>query len=119
LRRRGDSRIDQQLEANSPKLYAEVVGEPKVSVFGTYKALDEKKVDALPAEQKAEIKEIEAAAKKNALMTVAILPVIMFICYLALILYFKSQGGYKPKIIISEKEEELLMTGGSVGPADM
>ncbi len=43
----------------------------------------------------------------------------MFVCYLGLIVYFQAKGGYKPQIIISEKEEELLMTGGSVGPADM
>jgi MFS family permease len=114
-----DSRIDQQLEATNPKLYASVVGESKVSVFGPYKALDEKKVEALPDEQKAEIKAIEGGAKKNALVTVAILPVIMFVCYLALILYFKAKGGYKPQIIISDKEEALLMSGGSVGPSDM
>ena len=40
----------------------------------------------------------------------------MLVCYLGLILYFRSKGGYKPQIIISEKEEELLMTGGAVGP---
>jgi MFS family permease len=113
-----DSRIDQQLEAKDPALYASVVGSEKVSVFGTYKALDEKKVDELPAEKKAMIKEIEGGAKKNALMTVAILPVIMFVCYLLLIFYFKAKGGYKPQIIISDKEEGMLMSGGSAGPAD-
>jgi len=114
-----DSRIDQQLEQKDGALYAQVIGDEKVSVFGSYRALDEKKVDALPAAQKDLIKEIETGAKKNALQTVAILPVIMFVCYVVLILYFKAKGGYKPQIIISEKEEALLMTGGAQGPADM
>jgi hypothetical protein len=43
----------------------------------------------------------------------------MLVCYLAMILYFRSKGGYKPQMIISEKEEELLMTGGAMGPADL
>jgi MFS family permease len=114
-----DSRIDEQLEKKDPALYAQVIGAEKVSVFGSYKALDEKKVDELPADKKELIKEIDGGAKKNALMTVAVLPVLMFVCYLALILYFKAKGGYKPQIIISEKEEALLMTGGAMGPADM
>jgi hypothetical protein len=53
------------------------------------------------------------------LTTVAIFPCIMLVCYLALIVYFKSQGGYKAKMLISESEEELLMTGGAVGPAEL
>lgn len=113
-----DSRIDQQLDKENPALFKSVVGETKVSVFGSYRALDEKKVDALPADQKDVIKGIEAGAKKNALMTVAILPVLMFVCYLALIFYFRSKGGYKPQMIISDKEEALLMSGGAMGPAD-
>ena len=42
----------------------------------------------------------------------------MLACYLGLVLYFQTKGGYKPQILISEKEEELLMTGGAVGPAE-
>jgi hypothetical protein len=91
-----------------------VVGDEKVSVFGKYRPVVEDKVKALPADKAAELIEIQAAAKKDALVTVAIFPCIMLACYLLLIVYFKAQGGYKPKIIISEKEEALLMTGGAV-----
>jgi len=108
-----DSRIDRQLATDDPALHAKVIGEPKVSVFGTYRSVDDKKKDALPADQQAKINTIDASAKKNALATVAILPCIMFAAYAALILYFKSKGGYKPQTLISEKEEELLMTGGA------
>ena len=108
-----DSRIDQQLQASDPALYAQVIGPDKTSVFGEYRSLDEKKVEALPEAQNATIKGIDAAAKKNALKTVAILPCIMFACYAALLLYFKAKGGYKPQMLITEKEEALLMTGGA------
>jgi len=108
-----DSRIDRQLATDDPALHAKVIGEPKVSVFGTYRSVDDKKKDALPADQQAKINTIDASAKKNALATVAILPCIMFAAYAALILYFKSKGGYKPQTLITEKEEALLMTGGA------
>ena len=35
-------------------------------------------------------------ARKNALFTAAALPIFMLLCYLGLIAYFKSKGGYKP-----------------------
>ena len=38
---------------------------------------------------------VQAGAKKNALSTAAIFPAIMLVCYLALILHFKSRGGYR------------------------
>jgi hypothetical protein len=43
----------------------------------------------------------------------------MFVSYLALILYFRSRGGYKAQMIVSEKEEELIMTGGTAGPSEL
>jgi len=114
-----DKESSRELKAKDPALYAQVVDSPKTSVFGTYQPLDQKKVDQLADSEKGVIETLQAVAKKNALATVAIFPCIMFVCYLALIVYFKSQGGYKPKILISEKEEELLMTGGVVGPAEL
>lgn len=111
-----DSRIDQQLEARAPALHAKVVDQPKVSVFGTYQPLDEAKVESLPQDQRDLIKDIETAAKKNALATVAILPCIMLVCYVSLLLYFKAKGGYRAKELISDREEALLMSGGAEGP---
>jgi hypothetical protein len=35
------------------------------------------------------------AAKRDAMQTVAILPLMMALCYLGLMLYFRSKGGYK------------------------
>ena len=37
-----------------------------------------------------------ADAQRNAMATIAILPLIMAVCYLGLILYFRAHGGYKP-----------------------
>jgi MFS family permease len=115
-----DSKIDRDLEAKDKAVYAKVVSdEEKTSVYGKYKSLDPAKVAHLDETSKAEVTTIEDAAKRNVLLTVAAFPCIMLVSYLGLVIYFRSKGGYKAKMIISEEEEALLMTGGSVGPSDM
>ena len=114
-----DSQIDRELEARAPALHARVVAGEKASVFGAYQPLDPEKVNELPAEEQATVEGVQAEAKKDALMTVAIFPCVMLAGYLALIVYFQMRGGYKPKVLVSDKEEALMMTGGTVGPADM
>ncbi len=90
-----DTRIDRMLAERNPQLHGQVQGEARRSVFGEYRALEPEKVSALGAAQKEEIQTITAEAKKRALSTVAVLPVIMFICYVILILYFRGRGGYR------------------------
>ena len=55
---------------------------------------------------------------RMALKLTAIVPAVMACIYLAMILYFKTQGGYRPQILISKHEEGMLMTGGVEGPAE-
>ena len=114
-----DKETARDLKAEKPALYETLVGEPRTSVFGTYQPLDQDKVNDLGAADKTVLEDLGATAKKNALMTVAIFPCVMLACYLGLIAYFKAQGGYKPKILVSEREEELMMMGGTVGPSEM
>ena len=113
-----DSKTTSELKIKNAALYEKTVGEAKTSVFGEYTPLDTDKVKALPEEEKKEIETVQTAAKKTALATVSILPVIMFVSYIGLILYFQSKGGYKAQVLISDKEEERLITGGSTGPAE-
>lgn len=114
-----DREAVEQLAEADPAVYEKVVGEERLSVFGTYRPLIQDRIDQLPPEQQATVTGIRDAAKKNALMTVAIFPCIMFVSYVALILYYRSQGGYKPQILVTDKEEEQMMTGGVAGPAEM
>ncbi len=90
-----DSEIDRALLEKSPEIHAQVIGEEKASVLGRYRAIDPEKVEAAPEESKEIIGEVTAGAKKSALGTTAIFPVIMLISYLLLMLYFRSKGGYK------------------------
>jgi MFS family permease len=99
-----DRQIDRELLAGNPALHDQVAGAEKSSVFGRYQPLDQAKLAALAPEEKTTVETVAAAAKKNALMTVAIFPAIMFVCFLILIFYFKAKGGYKPVELEARRE---------------
>lgn len=94
-----DKQIDRELERSNPALHRQVVAQEKSSVFGVYRPLDQEKVVALTDADKGAIQQITWEAKKSALFTVAIFPTIMLICYIILIIYFRSIGGYKPVLL--------------------
>ena len=64
--------------------------------LGDYTAVDPEKVGNLPAEKIEVVKESIQTGKQGSLASVAIFPVFMLVCYIALIFHFKSKGGYKP-----------------------
>lgn len=66
----------------------------KESIFGTYQGIDTEQVAQAPEEEKATVTQVQDRAKKNALLRVAIFPSIMLVCYLILLGYFRSKGGY-------------------------
>ncbi len=113
-----DTKVDRDLRDKDPVVYQEVIKAPERSIFGPYRAVDADKVNVLPEAGKGEVRAIQDASKRNVLVVTAIFPGIMLACYLGLIAYFRSRGGYKPQMIISEEEEALLMAGGSTGPAE-
>jgi MFS family permease len=89
-----DTTIEGHLAKEAPAIHAKVI-EPKKWVFGELQAVDPKKIEALPADEQTQVNEMVANAKQRALATVAIFPGIMLVCYLILIGYFKSKGGYQ------------------------
>ena len=68
----------------------------KRSIIGSYDAVDPAKLRAGSENDKSIISRFQNAAKKETLWKVAILPLIMLICYIGLIFYFRSKGGYRP-----------------------
>ena len=88
-----------------PNIQQEYVTLEKESVFGDYTALDSDAIATAPPEVQAQVQTVQAEAKKDALATVALFPIFMLICYLGLILYFRSKGGYKPVHLEDEAEE--------------
>ena len=62
--------------------------------------MDGEKLKAAANEaDKATINMIQGDAKKVALKNVALLPIFMLLCYIGLLLYFRSKGGYRPVLI--------------------
>lgn len=83
------------LEVKVPGVYATVSS--KSSYFlGEYTAVDPDRIKALPADQAEQVGAVVDEAKQGALASITIFPLIMLASYIALILYFKSRGGYKP-----------------------
>ncbi|MBM3979099.1 MAG: MFS transporter [Planctomycetes bacterium] len=97
-----DREADKELAAKHGALHAKVMGETKTSVFGEYKPVDDAKLKTATDDEKKTIKDTQEAAKKTALQTVALFPVVMLVCYAILIVYFMSQGGYKPVHLTDE-----------------
>ena len=113
-----DTRVVDQLSEEDPAIVASITDE-KTSIFGTYAAIDQAQVAELPPARREELVEQQGAVKKGLLMTIALFPCIMFVCYLALIGYFKAKGGYRAEMLLKDSEEEAMMVGGVEGPAEM
>jgi MFS family permease len=93
-----ESTTTQQLRATNPALYEQVKMEPSPKyLLGTYEAIDPVKSAAVTdTKSQADLQAATTAGKFSALGKMAMFPAFTFVCYLALILYFKSRGGYKP-----------------------
>jgi len=98
-----DKEVDKELAANHHAIHDRVMAAPRTSVFGTYRPLDDAKLAAASTEDQKAVTETKAAAKKNALKTVALFPVGMLAAYLLLLLYFSARGGYKPVELIPDR----------------
>ena len=91
-----ESSTTQQLRVTSPALY-QTVTSTNSYLLGKYLAVDPEKKAAVTDEKSvAEIKSAETAGKFSALGKMALFPVFTLACYLVLMIYFKSRGGYKP-----------------------
>jgi MFS family permease len=90
-----DKSLDARLAADAPQIHSVVAGEPHDAYLMSYRRIDRAKVTELPETQRIVVEEITTANSQRTLATFAILPAIMFFCYVGLILYFKARGGYR------------------------
>ncbi len=60
----------------------------------TYRPLDKTRIAALPQNEHDEVEQVVRLNNQSTLAKVAVLPAIMFACYLGLLFYFKARGGY-------------------------
>ena len=60
-------------------------------------------VDKVPADEQPAVKEelakVQAESSQGALYYMAFFPLFMLVCYVGMIAYFKSKGGYKAEVI--------------------
>lgn len=90
-----DGQIDARLRSHDPALYQRLVGEERHSLFGSYRPLDPKKVEELSQEERVQVKKVQDGARKSAPRTVALFPLVMFVSYSGLWIYFRRRGVYQ------------------------
>ena len=91
-----ESSATAKLQSSNPAMY-ETVTVQKNYLLGDYKAIDPVKSAAITETADAEaIKSATTTGQFSALGKMAIFPAFMLVCYLGLIAYFRSRGGYKP-----------------------
>jgi MFS family permease len=91
-----DDRIEARLLTDEPALHGQVIGEPQTGLFGSYRAIDQDALEALPDEPRQRVQTTRDTAKRTALLFSASLPLGMLVVYLLLIAGFRLRGGYKP-----------------------
>ncbi len=90
-----ESTATSQLKETNPAVYEMVHAESEY-YLGSYDAIDPVKSAAIVTEDgKAALAEASKAGQFGALGKMAMFPAFMFLCYIGLIFYFKSKGGYK------------------------
>jgi MFS family permease len=91
-----ESSATKKLESANPALYQTVTVQ-KHYLLGDYRAIDPVKSAAITDDaSKATLLNANTTGQFSALGKMAIFPTFMLACYIALIFYFKSKGGYKP-----------------------
>jgi hypothetical protein len=96
----------------------EQVGKPEKGFLGPVEKVDQEKLVNLPEADRKLVEEAQVRAKQGTLAKVAVLPAIMFLCYLSLIVYFRSKGGYKAQVLTGHSAQDEKFTGGTAGPGE-
>ncbi len=121
---------DQALAAKLPGL---VVGgqlqpleDKKIYEVIPYKTIDDKAVatlvEQLPESERAavadEIKKVRGRGNQLALASIAYFPAFMLACYLILIVYFRTKGGYEAEVLTGHEAKDDEYTGGVAGAVE-
>jgi MFS family permease len=102
------------------------VTEKRIYEVITYKVIDGDQLDALyekvPADKqdaiKAEVQAVRAQSSQRSLADMAIFPSFMLACYIGLLIYFKSAGGYQAEVLAGHEADDEKFTGGVDGAVE-
>jgi len=102
-----DVSLDRNLQQTSPPLHA-ALAEPGQQKFGFhFQPLDKAKIESLSSADKAKVGKIIAQTNQAVLAKIAILPAIMFACFLSLGLYYRLGGGYRQiELVLTQRKGE-------------
>ncbi|MGD9417698.1 MAG: MFS transporter [Verrucomicrobiota bacterium JB025] len=91
-----ESTANAELMEKAPAIH-QTVSIEKEYLLGDYQAIDPVKAETVTGETGiAALEAANTAGQFGALGKMAIFPAFMLVCYLGLLLYFRSKGGYKP-----------------------
>ena len=90
-----DQALDARLKSEAPQIHEIVAGAPTDAYLMHFQPVDGSKVAKLPEADQKTVEQITTSNSQKTLAKFAVLPAIMFFCYIGLILYFKARGGYK------------------------
>lgn len=94
--------IKDSIEKSTPGTY-ETISKEDTYFLGKYNAVDGDKVATLDDAKQGEVGELIKTGKQSSLARITIFPIFMLACYIGMIFYFKSRGGYKPVELDSDK----------------
>ena len=87
--------IKDTIEKSTPGTY-ETISKEDTYFLGKYNAVDGDKVATLDDAKQGEVDELIKTGKQSSLARITIFPIFMLACYIGMIFYYKSRGGYKP-----------------------
>lgn len=93
-----ESSVTSAIQEELPAIYEGVTQESDY-LLGQYSALNPDALGELPEPVLSEANVLIERETQGALAKMCMFPGFMLACYLGLIFYFKSQGGYKPKVL--------------------
>lgn len=90
-----DKTLDASIQQANAAVHAKVMVE-KTGLLGSYRAVDEEKLKAASADEQKVVADARGGVQQATLDQVAVLPIGMLVCYVAMMLWFRSKGGYRP-----------------------
>jgi hypothetical protein len=106
-----DRDLNLAVQEQMPAVHSQIA-ESAEGVFFDYQRVSAEKIKAQPPETREPLEALQRHTKQQALAKIAVLPAIMCACYLILIAYFRSRGGYKAEVLTGHAAEDEKFTGG-------
>ena len=94
-----ESSVTAGLKEDLPEVYESVTVESDY-LRGHYTARNADALDEQPESIQEKATDIRERETQGALAKMCMFPAFMLVCYIGLILFFKSKGGYQPKVIV-------------------